>query len=129
VPEAFVGDRVLIRMLNAGLRTRVPVILGSFNYMNIVAEDGNVRPYTTERRFSINLYAGKTMDVYIDIQSSSSLGLYDHSGYVSAGAAAGTGTPTGQTIVGLAAVPSGTTTIQQPAAGGGGGGCFISTLF
>ncbi|MBW1710818.1 MAG: multicopper oxidase domain-containing protein [Deltaproteobacteria bacterium] len=130
VPEAFVGERILIRMLNAGLRTRAPVILGSFNYMNIVAEDGNMRPYTRERRLSLNLYAGKTMDVYIDIHSSSSMGLYDRRGFVSVGAAEGTGTPTGQTIVGLAAIPSGTTTIQQPTTGdGGGGGCFISTLF
>ncbi len=54
------GSQVLLRILNAGLRGRVPVIPGMA--LEVLAEDGN--PYTTPRiQASVDLPAGKTLDV------------------------------------------------------------------
>lgn len=56
------GDRVLLRFLNAGLRTHVPVLLGM--HMSLIAEDGNLYPYPREQ-YSAALPAGKTRDAII----------------------------------------------------------------
>jgi len=54
------GDQILLRLLNAGLRGRVPVLPGVA--LEILAEDGN--PYDTPRiQASVDLPAGKTLDV------------------------------------------------------------------
>ncbi|GAB4264785.1 MAG: hypothetical protein Kow0092_16650 [Deferrisomatales bacterium] len=57
------GDTLLLRFLNAGLRTRVPTLHG--RYMAVVAEDGN--PYRFAReQYSVRLAAGKTFDAILD---------------------------------------------------------------
>ncbi len=61
------GDRLLIRFLNAGLQTHMPVIQGF--YMNIVADDGFPVPYPPEQ-YSIMLTAGKTHDAIFQLQCS-----------------------------------------------------------
>ena len=131
VPAITVGDRVLVRLINAGLLTRIPVLLGSS--MTMLAEDGNVSPYPTLKRDALTLLAGKTMDVVITPETGGvMMSLFDRRGYVSLGTANGGGTPTGQVIPGLAAPPTTGTTVQGQSSGGGGGGggggCFIDTL-
>jgi hypothetical protein len=132
VPAITVGDRVLVRLLNAGLLTRVPELLGSS--MTMLAEDGNVSPYPTLKRDSLAFLAGKTLDVIITPETGGvMMSLFDRRGYVSLGTANGGGTPTGQVIPGLPSPPTTGTTVQGGSGGGGnggggGGGCFINTL-
>lgn len=62
VPEVQAGNTggtTLIRFLNAGLMSHVPVLQGP--YMRVVAEDGNPYPYPREQ-YSLLLAAGKTRD-------------------------------------------------------------------
>jgi len=55
-----VGDRVLLRMMNAGLREFAPMMLGS--YFKVVAEGGNKYQFV-ETRYSLLLQPGSTKDV------------------------------------------------------------------
>jgi hypothetical protein len=56
------GQVTLLRFVNAGLQTRVPVMLGMD--MRLIAEDG--KPYTyTRTQYSVMLAAGKTVDALI----------------------------------------------------------------
>jgi FtsP/CotA-like multicopper oxidase with cupredoxin domain len=133
VPSITVGDRVLVRLINAGLLTRVPVLLGAS--MTLLAEDGNLSPYPTLKRDSATFTAGKTLDVMITPETAGTMmSLFDRRGYVSLGTASGGGTQTGQVIPGLPAPPTTGTPVQDVGgssgggSGGGGGGCFISTL-
>jgi FtsP/CotA-like multicopper oxidase with cupredoxin domain len=130
VPSIAVGSRVLVRFINAGLLTRIPLLLGSS--MTVLSEDGNVSPYPTLKRDALTLLAGKTMDVIITPETAgTTMSLFDRRGYTSLGTANGGGTPTGQVIPGLPAPPTTGTTVQGQSSGGGGGGgggCFIDTL-
>ena len=56
------GDTVLLRLLNAGLRSRAPMI--SNGHMSIIAEDGNLYPWAGNPRqqYSVFLPAAKTID-------------------------------------------------------------------
>lgn len=56
------GDTILLRFLNAGLRTTVPIVKGL--NMQLIAEDGNLFPYS-KIQHSILLPAGKTTDALI----------------------------------------------------------------
>lgn len=56
------AERVLIRFLNAGLKTHVPTVGGA--YMSVVAEDGNVAPFA-EQKYDVHLAALKTMDAIL----------------------------------------------------------------
>ena len=60
--EPFAGQRVLLRFLNAGLRSRVPSIANG--YLGIVAEDGNPYPWGANPRqqYTVFLPAAKTID-------------------------------------------------------------------
>jgi uncharacterized repeat protein (TIGR01451 family) len=55
--------QLLVRLLNAGLRTHVPSIVGL--PMAIVAEDGNVAPGNPKQQNEVLLTAGKTHDVLV----------------------------------------------------------------
>lgn len=69
------GDRVLVRMLNAGLRDRVPVIPGLT--MDVVAEDGFLFNQRYQQN-SVNLPPAKTMDALITAPASAGyLPIYD----------------------------------------------------
>ena len=128
VPTLALGEKVLVRLLNAGLITRVPALQGS--YMTLLAEDGNVSPYPVQKRFALSLAAGKTMDVMVMPTAAGRLSLFDRRGFVSLGATGTGATPTQPPVPGLPLPPTSGTTIQTPVltGGGGGGGCFISTL-
>ncbi len=57
------GQKTLLRFLNAGLQTHVPVINGQ--YWQMIAEDGNPYPWpgNPRQQYSVLLPAAKTMDV------------------------------------------------------------------
>lgn len=134
VPTIAVGDRVLVRLINAGIMTRAPELLNSS--MTVLSEDGNVAPYPILERNALALLAGKTMDVIVTPEAGGTvMSLFDRRGYTSLGTSNGGGTATGQVISGLAAPPSTGTTVQGgggsgggSGGGGGGGGCFINSL-
>ncbi len=54
-----VGQRVLLRLLNGGLKHHAPLILNA--RLNVIAEDGNLYPYPREQ-YSVLLPPGKTTD-------------------------------------------------------------------
>jgi len=56
------GDKVLLRLINAGLTTRVPMI--SNGHISVIAEDGNLLPWGNNPRqqYSVLLPAAKTID-------------------------------------------------------------------
>lgn len=69
------GDRVLLRLLNAGLRDRVPVIPGLT--MDVVAEDGHLYNQGYQQN-SINLSPSKTVDALITAPAAAGyLPVYD----------------------------------------------------
>lgn len=91
------GDRLLIRFLNAGLRTVVPVVQGF--YVNIVAEDGFPKRYPNEQ-YSVMLPAGKTHDAIFSmkcddlpepIRSQGKFAIYDRMGRLNNAGAPGEG--------------------------------------
>ena len=61
LPAGAAGDTVLLRFLNAGLRTHTPSIVGLD--MGLIAEDGNPYPGTIRQQSTVMLAAGKTHDV------------------------------------------------------------------
>lgn len=69
------GQKTLLRFLNAGLQTHVPVLTGLD--MTLLAEDGNVYPYA-KTQYSAFLPAMKTMDAIIQPQSNGKLSIIDH---------------------------------------------------
>lgn len=109
------GQRILVRLLNAGLETRIPLVNGL--YMRKLAEDGNLLPYLYEK-YSLVLLAGKTMDVMLTTTTPGPISFLDRRGMVSNG-----GSGSGQLTITEGAVPPG-----GGGGGGGGSGCFISTL-
>jgi len=63
IPAGMPGKDVLVRFLNAGLRSHTPAIVGLD--MRLVAEDGNPYPGLLKRQASSLLPAGKTLDVLV----------------------------------------------------------------
>jgi len=65
------GSKLLIRFLNAGLKSHVPTIMGQ--YWQLVAEDGNPLPYpgNPRQQYTAFLPAAKTLDVLLKPVSSS----------------------------------------------------------
>ena len=66
--------QVLIRFVNAGLETHVPVLQGL--YMNVVAEDGHKYRYDREQ-YSLILPAHKTKDAIIIPTAAGTYPVYD----------------------------------------------------
>jgi FtsP/CotA-like multicopper oxidase with cupredoxin domain len=119
------GDKILVRLLNAGLETRVPVVNGF--YFKPIGEDGNEMPYQMEQ-YSLRLTAGKTMDVMVEPKAPGSISVHDRRGFISPNAS-GAGQlqlTQGSTGGGGSGGASGG---ASGGGGGGGGGCFIDTLF
>jgi FtsP/CotA-like multicopper oxidase with cupredoxin domain len=65
------GSKLLIRFLNAGLKSHVPTIVGQ--YWQVVAEDGNPVPYlgNPRQQYTAFLPPAKTLDVLLKPVSSS----------------------------------------------------------
>jgi len=71
------NTKTLIRFLNAGGKTHAPALLGGL-YMTLLAEDGNLYPYLTRQQCSLELPAGKTIDVMItNPGAAGNIPLYD----------------------------------------------------
>jgi len=62
IPIAAQDQPTLLRFLNAGLKTRAPIVLGM--YMDVVAEDGYLYPYR-KKQVAITLPALKTIDALV----------------------------------------------------------------
>ena len=75
-PTAQTGERVLIRLMNAGLQTHTPTLLGL--YASLVAEDGNAYPHPLDQ-YAIFLPAGKTIDAIVIPPAVQKYAIYDHS--------------------------------------------------
>jgi hypothetical protein len=76
IPAGNPNQRLLIRFLNAGLLEKTPTLQ---NYMTVIAEDGNVLPYS-KNQYSFLLPAGKTMDAILVTPSVAGyLPLFDRS--------------------------------------------------
>jgi hypothetical protein len=71
----LLGERVLVRFFNQGLRSHVPTLEGGA-YMSLIAEDGNVYPYPREQ-YSTLLPAGKTIDALLTAPRAGMLPVYD----------------------------------------------------
>ncbi|MHC4159176.1 MAG: hypothetical protein ACYSSO_08875 [Planctomycetota bacterium] len=74
LPAGNPNDRVLIRFVNAGIETHVPVLQDL--YMTVVAEDGYKYRYAKEQ-YSLILPAHKTKDAIIIPQSAGTYPVYD----------------------------------------------------
>lgn len=70
------GAKVLLRFLNAGLQTHVPMLYGGGLYLKILAENGNLYPYVKEQ-VSLTLTALGTADAIINPTVTGSLKLFD----------------------------------------------------
>jgi FtsP/CotA-like multicopper oxidase with cupredoxin domain len=114
-----VGDKILVRLLNAGLKTRVPLVNGI--YFKPIAEDGNELPYQLEQ-YSLRLTAGKTLDVMLEPKAPGVISLHDRRSFVSPGAEGA-----GQVLLTQGSTGGGGGG-GSSGGGGGGGGCFIDTL-
>jgi VCBS repeat-containing protein len=68
------GQTTLLRLLNAGLQTRSPVLQGM--HMRLVAEDGKPYPHAREQ-YSVFLPALKTVDAVITPASAATYPIYD----------------------------------------------------
>jgi FtsP/CotA-like multicopper oxidase with cupredoxin domain len=117
-----VGDNILVRLLNAGLETRAPVVNGL--YFKPIGEDGNELPYQLEQ-YSLRLTAGKTVDVMLEPKAPGVISIYDRRGFMSPGADGA-----GQVLLdqGSTGGGGGGGGGGSGGGGGGGGGCFINTL-
>jgi FtsP/CotA-like multicopper oxidase with cupredoxin domain len=74
LPAGSAGQTVLLRLLNAGLQSRAPLLQGQ--HMRIVAEDGKLYPYSREQ-YSAPLPALKTTDALIIPAAAATYALYD----------------------------------------------------
>lgn len=69
------GQRVLVRMLNAGLESHVPTLLGGT--WSLLAEDGNPYPHPREQ-YTAPLAAGKTLDALLVAGANGRYPIFDH---------------------------------------------------
>lgn len=89
--EILSGEQVLLRFLNAGYQTFVPVFLGP--YLTLRAEDGNLYPFSKEQ-YSLELAAGRSVDAWLSPSAQGPVTLYDARGHLTN---AGAPTPGGLT--------------------------------
>lgn len=79
LPIGSPGQTILLRLVNAGLKTHAPMINGLETL--VVAEDGKPYKYP-EKRFSMTLPAMKTKDVLITPSAAGTYVLYDRRLYL-----------------------------------------------
>lgn len=82
IPIGTAGETTLLRFLNAGLDTYVPLLQGLS--MQIIAEDAFLKPANLRfNRYSIDLHAGKTFDALITNPQAGYIPIYDRRLYLS----------------------------------------------
>jgi len=96
------NQRVLIRFLNAGLKSHVPTLQGG--YWTAIAEDGNIYPYPKEQ-YTAFLPAMKTMDVIWTPGSADTYAIYDKTHHLTNAGSSGGGM-LAYLQVGLASTPT-----------------------
>jgi FtsP/CotA-like multicopper oxidase with cupredoxin domain len=69
------GTDVLLRFVNAGLKTHVPTLEGGL-YMDLIAEDGNLYPFP-QTQYGVELSAAKTIDARLNAGTDGRYALYD----------------------------------------------------
>jgi len=74
---AEAGQRTLLRFLNAGIHSRVPVIQNE--YMTLVADDGHLLPDFMQV-YSLELAAGKTFDALVQPTAAGILSIHERTG-------------------------------------------------
>jgi FtsP/CotA-like multicopper oxidase with cupredoxin domain len=83
-----VSQATLLRILNAGLKSHSPTLGGGL-YMTLVAEDGNLYPFSVQQ-YGAELPPQKTIDAILNVGSAGSYALYDRAlGLMNAGATGG----------------------------------------
>ncbi len=78
------GDRILIRCLNAGLRTLVPTIYAQDMQVEdpkVIAQDGNLYPFV-KKEYSTLLPAGQTRDVVFVANTAGTFVVFERRGYL-----------------------------------------------
>jgi FtsP/CotA-like multicopper oxidase with cupredoxin domain len=83
------GTDVLLRFVNAGLRTHVPTLEGGL-YMDLIAEDGNLYPFP-QTQYGVELSAAKTIDARLNAGTDGRYALYDRALNLTNGSATGGG--------------------------------------
>jgi hypothetical protein len=78
-PAIATSGKVLLRMVNAGLRMHVPSVVGS--KITLLAEDGNKLPGNPRVQNEVLLTAGKTSDATIQPTQLTNPGAYDAATY------------------------------------------------
>jgi hypothetical protein len=84
-PSTVTSGKLLVRLVNAGLRMHVPSIVGATSLgtaaapgMTLIAEDGNVLPGAPRVQSEVFMAAGKTYDVTINVPTSANaLPIFD----------------------------------------------------
>jgi FtsP/CotA-like multicopper oxidase with cupredoxin domain len=71
LPAGVASERLLVRFINAGLKTRTPMLLRL--RMSVIAEDGNEYAYPRDQ-YTLTLPAGQTRDAIITIPSGAAAG-------------------------------------------------------
>jgi VCBS repeat-containing protein len=74
IPAGAAGQRTLLRLLNAGLESHFPTLVGSS--LSLIAEYGNPYPYARDQ-FSTLLAAGMTQDAILAPSVNGRLPLFD----------------------------------------------------
>lgn len=74
LPAGSPGAAHLVRFLNAGLKTHVPMLVGG--YLKVIAEDGNEYPYPKEQ-YSVLLSPGNTKDAVFKANEAGTYPLLD----------------------------------------------------
>ncbi|KAF3996030.1 hypothetical protein [Glaciimonas immobilis] len=69
--DAVTGN-IMLRMVNAGLRTHTPAVVGL--PFTLIGEDGNVAPGNTKVQNEVNMPAGKTIDALLLPKASAATG-------------------------------------------------------
>jgi hypothetical protein len=127
------GDEILVRFLNAGLRTHSMALFPPTpstggvpaTYFTILAEDGKPYPYTRQG-YSVYLPAGKTIDALVAPSAPGKYMLQDRTLHVTNGNAVGDAGLQAALVIGGSAVPvadndyytmTGNTTLTIPAPG------------
>lgn len=117
IAAGYTNETIMLRLLNAGVNSRIPTILGL--HQKTIAEDGRLYPYSKELA-APELPALKTMDTVITTTSGGVYPLYDRCLGLVNGTQADGGMLTflgvGQTFprAGTVIIPSGTTVPPAP---------------
>ncbi|MBI5443568.1 MAG: tandem-95 repeat protein [Deltaproteobacteria bacterium] len=101
-PPLLADGRILLRLLNAGLKTHVPALEGG--YWSVLAEDGNPYPYPRQQ-YSVLLPAGKTIDVLWTPELPGAYTIYDRSLHLTSAGAYNGGMRTTLAVGGTVAAP------------------------